>query len=125
MKTRLSSLLEQALHLPELQQKKVGSLLGAAVGDAAARPLHWVYDLSDLNKYIRSNPDHPEFWPESKSPFYSLPTGENSCYWDQAMAVMTSLKNCKEFDFENICKEFTVQFGATSPYNMDKREEYE
>lgn len=124
MKTRLSSLLEQAMHLPELQQKKVGSLLGAAVGDAAARPLHWVYDLGDLNKYIRSNPDHPEFWPESRSPFYSLPTGENSCYWDQAMAVMTSLKNCKEFDFENICKEFTVQFGATSPYNMDKREEY-
>jgi len=124
MKTRLASLLEQAMHLPELQQKKVGSLLGAAVGDAAARPLHWVYDLGDLNKYIRSNPDHPEFWPESKSPFYSLPTGENSCYWDQALAVMTSLKNSKEFDFDNICKEFTVQFGPTSPYNMDKREEY-
>lgn len=124
MKTRLASLLEQAAHLPELQQKKVGSLLGAAVGDAAARPLHWVYDLTDLNKYIRSNPEHPEFWPESKSPFYSLPTGENSCYWDQAMAVMTSLRNSKEFSFDNICQEFTVQLGPSSPYNMERREEY-
>jgi len=53
MKTRLASLLDQALVLPELQQKKVGCLLGAAVGDAAARPLHWVYDLSDLNRYIQ------------------------------------------------------------------------
>ena len=24
--------------------------------------------------------DHPEFWPESKSPFYTLPTGDRSCY---------------------------------------------
>jgi len=124
MKTKLSSLLEQALVLPELQQKKVGCLLGAAVGDAAARPLHWVYDLRDLNRYIQSNPGQPEFWPESKSPFYSLPTGENSCYWDQAMAVMTSLNNCKAFNFGNICKEFTVQFGPSSPYNMERREEY-
>jgi len=124
MKTRLNTLLDQALLLPELQQKKVGSLVGAAVGDAAARPMHWVYDISDLNKYIRSNPEHPEFWPESKSPFYSLPTGENSCYWDQAMAVMTSLRNHKEFSFDHICKEFTIQFGPTSPYNMEKREEY-
>ena len=124
MKTRLASLLEQALVLPELQQKKVGCLLGAAVGDAAARPLHWVYDLSDLNRYIQSNPAQPEFWPESKSPFYSLPTGESSCYWDQAMAVMTSLSNCNAFNFENICKEFTIQFGSSSPYNMERREEY-
>jgi len=124
VKTRLAILLEQALLLPELQRRKVGSLLGAAVGDAAARPLHWVYGLGDLNSYIRSNPDNPEFWPESKSPFYTLPTGDNSCYWDEAMAVMTSLNNRREFDFENICKEFTVQFGSTSPYNKEAREEY-
>ena len=37
MKTRLANLLEQALALPELQRKKVGSVVGAAVGDAAAR----------------------------------------------------------------------------------------
>ena len=47
------------------------------------RPLHWVYDLGELNAAISSSPDTPEFWPESVSPFYTLPTGENSCYFDQ------------------------------------------
>ena len=27
--------------------------LGAAVADAAARPLHWVYDPKKLRKYIK------------------------------------------------------------------------
>ena len=27
--------------------------LGATVADAAARPLHWVYDPKKLNKYIK------------------------------------------------------------------------
>ena len=27
--------------------------LGATVADAAARPLHWVYDPKQLNKYIK------------------------------------------------------------------------
>ncbi len=27
--------------------------LGAAVADAAARPLHWVYDPKKLNQYIK------------------------------------------------------------------------
>jgi len=124
MKTRLANLLEQALALPELQRKKVGSVVGAAVGDAAARPLHWVYDLGELTRYIKSDPGKPEFWPESKSPYYTLETGDNSCYWDQAMAVMTSLNKSKAFDFDNICKEFTIQLGPGSPYDMKAREEY-
>jgi len=121
---KLSKLLDQAAGLPELKQKKVACLLGAAVADAAARPLHWVYDLGDLNKAIRSNPDVPEFLPESKSPFYTLPTGANSCYWDQAAATLTSLKNKKEFNFEDICDEFEGQLGPGSPYDMQAREEY-
>jgi len=57
----VSALLETAAALSELNQRKVGCLVGAAIADAAARPLHWVYDLSDLNKAIASSPDTPEF----------------------------------------------------------------
>ena len=49
----MSSLLEEVTHLPSLHQRKVGSLLGAAVADAAARPLHWVYDTEELQRAIR------------------------------------------------------------------------
>jgi hypothetical protein len=59
MSSTVLTLLEQVRKLPELQQLKVSCLLGAAVADAAARPLHWIYDLGDLNAAIKSDPDHP------------------------------------------------------------------
>jgi len=59
MSSTVLLLLEQVRKLPELQQRKVSCLLGAAVADAAARPLHWIYDLGDLNAAIKSDPDHP------------------------------------------------------------------
>ena len=31
---------------------QVGCLVGAAIADAASRPLHWVYDLSQLDQVI-------------------------------------------------------------------------
>ena len=74
----MRQLVEEVAKLPKLQQRKVGCLVAACVADAAARPMHWVYDVSALKKFIRSDPRHPEFWPESKSPFYSLTTGENT-----------------------------------------------
>jgi len=120
----ISALLETAAALSELNQRKVGCLVGAAIADAAARPLHWVYDLSDLNKAIASSPDTPEFWPVSVSPFYDLPTGENSCYFDQSFAVMTSLANTKEFSFDDMCSQFEKQLGPGSRYDMKAREEY-
>jgi hypothetical protein len=124
MKSRLAGLLDQVLLLSDVNQRKVGCLVGAGVADAAARPLHWVYDLGDLDAAIASSPDTPEFLPQSASPFYSLPTGETSCYFDEAFAVMTSLKNTRQFDFKDICDEFEKQLGPNSPYDMKRREEY-
>jgi len=37
--------------------------LGATVADAAARPLHWVYDPKKLNRYYK-NKDRKELNPE-------------------------------------------------------------
>ena len=62
----------------------MASILGACVADAAARPLHWVYDMSQLKRYLNDKVGataeeksvdrnrFPEFYPESKSPFYSV-----------------------------------------------------
>ena len=33
--------------------KKIHIFLGATVADAAARPLHWVYDSKKLQSYIK------------------------------------------------------------------------
>merc|ERR1712107_103419 len=61
--------------------------------------------------------------PQSKSPFYTLDTGDTSCYWDQAQAVMISLSKTQTFNFDNICQEFVTQFGPGSVYNMEARQE--
>jgi hypothetical protein len=72
------------------------------VADAAARPLHWVYDLNELNKQIKGREERPEFLPESKSPYYSLKTGDNSCYFDTANSVLKTLGIMKSIDEYNL-----------------------
>ena len=54
----------------------------------AVQPLQWIYDVDKL-KAIVGDKD-PVFWPESKCPFFKLPTGRNSCYGD---LVGVSLKS--------------------------------
>ena len=55
--------------------------LGATVADAAARPLHWVYDPKKLNRYIKGKKEIA-FLKKNKSPFYSVKTGNVSGYND-------------------------------------------
>jgi len=83
--SKITSLITQISRLSPLQSQAVASILGAAVADAAARPLHWIYDQTELDKLFQEN-RVPEFWPESKSPFYTLPTGDRSCYNHVLMA---------------------------------------
>ena len=56
---------------------KLHIFLGATVADAAARPLHWVYDKKKLNSYIKGKKDIA-FFKQNRSPFYSIKTGEVS-----------------------------------------------
>jgi len=55
--------------------------LGATVADAAARPLHWVYDPKKLKGYIKGKKEFA-FLKKNKSPFYSIKTGNVSGYND-------------------------------------------
>ena len=68
MSSAVRGLLDQVRKLPEQQQRRVSCLLGAAVADAAARPLHWIYDLGELNAAIKKDPD-----PQKGSHKYSFP----------------------------------------------------
>ena len=60
--------------------------LGATVADAAARPLHWIYDQKILQKYIKGKKDFA-FLKENKSPFYSIKTGKVSGYNDVGQVI--------------------------------------
>ena len=48
----LNKFLEKIQNLPQIKSKAAASLLGAAVADAAARPLHWIYDRDQLDSIL-------------------------------------------------------------------------
>src|SRR5210317_699127 len=101
--------------------------LGATVADAAARPLHWVYDHLKLKSYIK-NKKEVAFLSKNKCPFYSVKTGQVSGYNDigQVMyqTLMTSKKN--EDIIKNFKKNIISHFGPGSLYwkNLKSRKKY-
>ena len=56
------------------QKRAVAATIGSCVADAAARPMHWLYDQQRLDAAV-GDTVAVEFWPESLSPFYTIPTG--------------------------------------------------
>ena len=51
--SEMSELLERLEVLPDLQARAAASILGAAVADGAARPLHWVYNKEELENILK------------------------------------------------------------------------
>ena len=101
--------------------------LGAAVADAASRPLHWVYDEKKLKSYIK-NKKTITFLKENKCPFYSIKTGEVSGYNAVGQVMFKTLTNTKNknnilADFKN---NIVKNFGPGSKYwkNLKLRKEY-
>ena len=99
--------------------------LGATVADAAARPLHWVYDQKKLLTYIKGKKDFT-FLKKNKSPFYIIKTGKVSGYNDVGQVMFKTLVGGHE-DIENrFKKNINKNFGPGSVYwkNLKLREKY-
>ena len=99
--------------------------LGATVADAAARPLHWVYNQKKLQNYIKGKKDFT-FLKKNKSPFYDIKTGKVSGYNQIGQVMFKTLiednKNVEERFKKNIIK----SFGPRSIYwkNLNLRAKY-
>ena len=99
--------------------------LGATIADAAARPLHWVYNQKKLLTYIKGKKDFA-FLNKNKSPFYNIKTGRVSGYNDIGQVMFKTLieghKNIEARFKKNIIK----NFGPGSVYwkNFNLRAKY-
>ncbi|KAJ1407023.1 ADP-ribosylation/Crystallin J1 [Ochromonadaceae sp. CCMP2298] len=118
----ITKLLAQYSGLPAHVQRAVGSIVGAAVADAATRPVHWVYDRSVIETVIGSSPT-PEFWPTSLCPFYTLETGARSCYNDEAFAMLKAIADTPPpapyssvFNREKLYTILTEMYSPSSAY---------
>ena len=107
--------------------KKLHIFLGATVADAAARPLHWVYDEKKLKSYIK-NKREIAFLKTNKCPFYSINTGEVSGYNDVGQVMFKTLKDNKDKKtlIDDFKKNIIRNFGPGSNYwkNLKFRKKY-
>ena len=101
--------------------------LGATVADAAARPLHWVYDPKKLRKYIKGKKEIA-FLKQNKSPFYSIKTGKVSGYNDVGQVMLKTLESTKKKSdiLKNFKRNIIKNFGPGSFYwrNLKLRKKY-
>ena len=99
--------------------------LGSTVADAAARPLHWVYNQKKLLNYIRGKKDFT-FLKRNKSPFYSIKTGKVSGYNDIGQVMFKTLIEGNTNIEERFKKNIIKNFGPGSIYwkNYNLRAKY-
>jgi|TARA_B110000093_G_C12930967_1_gene393518 hypothetical protein len=107
--------------------KNIHIFLGATVADAAARPLHWVYNEKKLKSYLKNKKDIV-FFKENRCPFYSIKTGDVSGYNAVGQVMYKTLTNSKNqnniiIDFK---KNIVKNFGPGSKYwkNLKLRKKY-
>ena len=99
--------------------------LGATVADAAARPLHWVYNQKKLLSYIKGKKDFT-FLKKNKSPFYNIRTGKVSGYNEIGQVMFKTLLGGHRNIEERFKKNITKNFGPGSIYwkNLSLRAKY-
>ena len=99
--------------------------LGATVADAAARPLHWVYNQKKLLSYIKGKKDFT-FLKKNKSPFYRIKTGKVSGYNEVGQVMFKTLVEGHRDIEERFKKNITKNFGPGSIYwkNLNLRAKY-
>jgi len=74
-------------------ERAEAAVLGAMVADAAAMPLHWLYDPDDIRRLLQAagREGQPEFFPVPSSPFYKAAVGTQSPYGNQTLVLLRSL----------------------------------
>ena len=99
--------------------------MGATVADAAARPLHWVYNQKKLNNYIKGKKDF-SFLRKNKSPFYNIKTGKVSGYNEISQVMFSTLLEGQENIEQRFKKNILKDFGPGSKYwkNLKLRSKY-
>ena len=99
--------------------------LGATVADAAARPLHWVYNQKKLKSYIKGIKDFT-FLKKNKSPFYNIKTGKVSGYNEIGQVMFKTLIEGHRDIEKRFKKNIIKNFGPGSIYwkNLNLRARY-
>jgi len=99
--------------------------LGATVADAAARPLHWVYNQKKLQTFIKGKKDFT-FLKKNRSPFYKIKTGKVSGYNEIGQVMFKTLLEKNSDIKKRFKKNILKNFGPGTVYwkNLNLRSKY-
>lgn len=75
----------------EVDDSRFGAIMGASLVDAAAMPLHWIYNTSAIEEKVQGG--DPAFFSPPSCPFYAYPEGENSPYGQQSRVYLATLSS--------------------------------
>lgn len=106
-----------------VKARRAAAVLGALAADAAAQPLHWIYDDNKLKAIVGDRED-VEFWQPSHNPFYRIPVGKQTCYGDQLLVVLESLVEQKGVNCEALKTATCKRFGPGSAYDNTENARY-
>ena len=117
--SKVSGLVKQISDLAPEVSKKVASMVGAVVGDAASIHLEWIYDQKKLSGIVPEG-QNPAFWNDSHNPYFTLPNGKYSCYADEAVQTLNVMAaNNGIFDEHKVLEHYLEYFGdSKSPYQI-------
>lgn len=90
--------------------RRLGAIAGAALADAAAMPLHWIYDTSVIKAKLADGKDAAFFSPPS-CPFYTYPEGENTPYGQQNRVILAAVAANKGLDVEAVQDSMWAYYG--------------
>ncbi|XP_071802488.1 crystallin J1A-like [Asterias amurensis] len=106
------------------KERAVAAIVGCVVSDAAAQPLHWIYNLGKLDGIVGSRRDSVEFWEPSHNPFYCIETGRGTSYADQTQTLLESLVACEGFNKADFAQRLKATFGPGSRYDNKLNSKY-
>ncbi|KAL1006669.1 hypothetical protein UPYG_G00075160 [Umbra pygmaea] len=124
MSNRFNGGLNKSTMALTMSERAIGAIIGAAVADAAAQPMHWIYNPERLKSVLSDVEPCPEFRPQSANPFYCRQTGEQTCYGDQAYVLLESLCQCGDVCVEDLKKRFYKFFGPKTVYDLPLNNPY-
>ena len=97
--------------------RRIDAIVAAFVADAAAMPLHWIYDTDDLDAILveANRTERPEFLSPSRAPYYSYPTGEFTPFGEQMLVYLRALADSGgSFDADATAAAYADYYSAAA-----------
>jgi len=100
--------------------RRVAAFVGGLVADAAAMPLHWIYDTAEIASILKAagREGTPEFLSPSHAPFYNYPVGTVTPFGDQTVVYAEALATAGSVDPVAIAAAYEAYY--TPPMNTSR-----